>query len=135
MGTFTEHSAEEQPLSYRFPKEERLRSKKLIDRLFREGSSFNLYPLRFVVLQVPELSEPPVQILVSVSKRHFKKAVDRNRLKRQMREAYRLHKHVLDQASTAGGTRYIAILYIGKEKNPFKVICKKLNSGLERLLS
>ncbi|WP_207436285.1 ribonuclease P protein component [Sabulibacter ruber] len=135
MGTFTEHSAEEQPLSHRFPKEERLRSKKLIDQLFREGSSFNLYPLRFVALHVPEPSDVPVQVLVSVSKRNFKKAVDRNRIKRQMREAYRLHKHVIPQQNTLGGTWYIGVLYIGKEKNPFKIICKKLNSGLERLVS
>ncbi|GGK84880.1 ribonuclease P protein component [Rufibacter glacialis] len=135
MGTFTEHSAEEQSISYRFPREERLRSKKLIEQLFREGSSFNSYPLRFVALHVPGPAELPVQVLVSVSKRNFKKAVDRNRIKRQLREAYRLHKHVLSQPSTPEGTWYIGILYIGKEKNPFNVICKKLNSGLERLIS
>ncbi|KAA3440791.1 ribonuclease P protein component [Rufibacter hautae] len=135
MGTFTEHSAEEQPLSYRFPKEERLRSKKLIEQLFREGSSFNSYPLRFVALQVPGSAELPVQVLVSVSKRSFKKAVDRNRIKRQMREAYRLHKHTLSKANPEGGTWCIGILYIGKEKSPFNVISKKLNLGLERLLT
>ncbi|ALI99318.1 ribonuclease P protein component [Rufibacter tibetensis] len=134
MGTFTEHSAEEQSISYRFPKEERLRSKKLIEQLFREGSSFNSYPLRFVALHVPVPSELPVQVLVSVSKRNFKKAVDRNRLKRQMREAYRLHKHVFSKPTPESGTWYIGILYIGKEKNPFNLISKKLNSGLERLL-
>ncbi|RNI23349.1 ribonuclease P protein component [Rufibacter latericius] len=135
MGTFTEHSAEEQSISYRFPKEERLRSKKLIEQLFREGSSFNSYPLRFVALHVPGPAELPVQVLVSVSKRNFKKAVDRNRLKRQMREAYRLHKHVLLKPQKEEGTWYIGILYIGKEKNPFNLISKKLNSGLERLLT
>ncbi|GAB2552506.1 ribonuclease P protein component [Rufibacter soli] len=135
MGTFTEHSAEEPPISYRFPKEERLRSKKLIEQLFREGSSFNSYPLRFVALHVPEVSEPPVQVLVSVSKRNFKKAVDRNRLKRQIKEAYRLSKPALSQVNTQGGTWYIGVLYIGKEKNPFNTIHKKLNSGLERLFT
>ncbi|MBC3539151.1 ribonuclease P protein component [Rufibacter sediminis] len=136
MGSFTEHSAEEHSISYRFPKEERLRSKKLIEQLFREGSSFNSYPLRFVALHLPgPAAEFPVQVLVSVSKRNFKKAVDRNRLKRQMREAYRLHKHVLTQSAAADGTWCIGILYIGKEKNPFNLISKKLNSGLERLLS
>lgn len=133
MGTFTEHSAEEQPLSHRFQKEERLRSKKLIDQLFREGSSFNSYPLRFVALHLPQESQPPVQVLVSVSKRSFKKAVDRNRLKRQIKEAYRLNKHLVPHLNTQGGTWFIAILYIGKEKNPFNTISKKLISGLERL--
>jgi ribonuclease P protein component len=135
MGSFTEHSAEEHSISYRFPKEERLRSKKLIEQLFREGSSFNSYPLRFVALHVPGPSELPVQVLVSVSKRNFKKAVDRNRLKRQMREAYRLHKHEFFKPNPDGGTWYIGILYIGKEKSPFNYISKKLNSGLERLLT
>ena len=135
MGTFTEHSAEEPLISYRFPKEERLRSKKLIEQLFREGSSFNSYPLRFVALHLPQESQPPVQVLVSVSKRYFKKAVDRNRLKRQMREAYRLHKPLISQLNTQGGTWLIGILYVGKEKNPFNYISKKLNSGLERLFS
>jgi len=135
MGTFTEHSAEEQPISYRFQKEERLRSKKLIDRLFREGSSFNVYPLRFVALHLPETAEPPVQVLVSVSKRYFKKAVDRNRLKRQIKEAYRLNKHQIPPLNTQGGTWVIGILYIGKEKSPFNTISKKLNLGLERLLT
>jgi ribonuclease P protein component len=133
MGTFTEHSAEEPPISYRFKREERLRSKKLIERLFREGSSFNSYPLRFIALHVPGPTDLPVQVLVSVSKRIFKKAVDRNRLKRQMREAYRLQKHTLLQPTAQPGTWYIGILYIGKEKNPFITISKKLNSGLDRL--
>ncbi|MGV3539489.1 MAG: ribonuclease P protein component [Rufibacter sp.] len=135
MGTFTEHSAEEQPLSHNFKKEERLRSKKLIDRLFREGSSFNVYPLRFVALHLPEASEPPVQVLVSVSKRYFKKAVDRNRLKRQIKEVYRQNKHLIPQLNTQGGTWIIGILYIGKEKSPFNTISKKLNLGLERLFT
>ncbi|WP_071887771.1 ribonuclease P protein component [Rufibacter sp. DG15C] len=135
MGTFTEHSAEEQPISYRFQREERLRSKKLIDQLFREGSSFNSYPLRFVVLRLPQPSVgAPVQVLVSVSKRHFKKAVDRNRLKRQIREAYRLQKHALAAALSPDTTLLIAFLYTGKEKSSFNTICKKLNSGLERLI-
>ncbi|MBA9079771.1 ribonuclease P protein component [Rufibacter quisquiliarum] len=88
-----------------------------------------------MALHLPEPSEPPVQLLVSVSKRYFKKAVDRNRLKRQIREAYRLQKQVVPACNTQGGTWLIGVLYIGKEKNPFNTISKKLNSGLERLLT
>ncbi len=133
MGPFTEHAAEEPLISYRFPKEERLRSKKLIEQLFREGSSFNSYPLRFVAIYLPQESQS--QVLVSVSKRYFKKAVDRNRLKRQIKDAYRLRKPFVPQLHTPEGAWLIGILYVGKEKNPFNYISKKLNSGLERLFS
>ena len=76
----------------------------------------------------------PPQVLVSVSKRHFKKAVDRNRIKRQLREVYRQHKQVL--LSPQGYTlQLIGILYIGKEKSDFGLIRKKLISGLERSLN
>ncbi|MCC9168341.1 ribonuclease P protein component [Pontibacter harenae] len=122
------------PDCYTFSKEERLCSKRLIALLFSKGSSFNLYPLRFVYHTPQEEAFPAAtQVILSVSKRHFKRAVDRNRLKRQMREAYRLNKHVL-QANPAKAPRLLAILYIGKEKKSFDSIQKKLISGLERCL-
>jgi len=121
-------------ISYSFPREERLRSKKLISELFRTGSSFNLYPLRFVLLKHPEHSETPAQVLISVSKKYFKKAVDRNRLKRQIREAYRLNKYILHPEGKTI-VAVLGIIYIGKEKNTFTIIRKKLISGLERSLT
>ncbi|WP_223284727.1 ribonuclease P protein component [Hymenobacter qilianensis] len=84
--------------SYSFPKEEHLCRKKLIDELFGRGSSFGLYPLRLVWLPALAPTTAPPQVLVSVSKRSFKRAVDRNRLKRLMREAYRLNKYRLLEA-------------------------------------
>ena len=76
-------------------KPERLNRKKIIERMFAGGSrSFSLFPLRVVYLPVPDL-EAQAAILVSVSKRRFKRAVKRNRVKRQIREAYRLNKHLL----------------------------------------
>lgn len=133
MSAASNHPDKEE-ISHSFPKEERLHSKKLIAELFSKGSSFNLYPLRFVLVKHPDPSATPPQVLVSVSKKYFKKAVDRNRLKRQIREAYRQHKHLLqDQGHYS--IQLIGILYIGKEKSDFNLIRKKLISGLERSVS
>ncbi|MBF9255172.1 ribonuclease P protein component [Pontibacter sp. 172403-2] len=120
-----------QPASYTFPKEEHLCSRRHIALLFSKGSSFNLYPLRFVYLTPQDMPPDKTQVLISVSKRYFKRATDRNRLKRQMREAYRLNKHLLTQ-NPAQAPRLLGILYIGKEKKSFATIQKKLISGLER---
>jgi ribonuclease P protein component len=121
--------------SYAFPKEEHLCRKKLIDELFGRGSSFGLYPLRLVWLPTTAPTTDPPQVLVSVSKRSFKHAVDRNRLKRLMREAYRLNKYRLLEAPGGHSVALLAIIYSGKEKKPFALVEKKLISGLERLLT
>ncbi|WP_162428479.1 ribonuclease P protein component [Pontibacter pudoricolor] len=122
MDSEKDHEAP-QPLTYTFSKEERLCSKRLITLLFSKGSSFNLYPLRFVFYTEPGTTPAPTQVVISVSKRHFKRAVDRNRLKRQMREAYRLNKQLL-LADPAKAPALLGILYIGKEKNPFNLFRK-----------
>ena len=75
------------------------------------------------------------QVLVSVSKRTFKRAVDRNRLKRLVREAYRLNKYRLIEAPGGHPVGLLGLIYTGKEKKPFTLVEKKLISGLERLLS
>jgi len=121
--------------SYSFPKEEHLCRKKLIDELFGRGSSFGLYPLRLVWLPAEAPTAAPPQVLVSVSKRNFKRAVDRNYLKRLLREAYRLNKYRLTEAEGGHSVGLLAIIYTGKEKKPFTLVEKKLISGLERLLT
>jgi ribonuclease P protein component len=76
-------------------KAERLNKKKIIERMFAGGAhSFSIFPLRVVYLRVEDL-DAPVAILISVSKRRFKRAVKRNRVKRQLREAFRKNKHPL----------------------------------------
>ncbi|PRY07890.1 ribonuclease P protein component [Pontibacter ummariensis] len=124
----------EQPSSYTFSKEERLCSKRLTALLFSKGSSFNLYPLRFVYYTPQDPLPGHTQVLISVSKRYFKRAVDRNRLKRQIREAFRLNKHILAQ-SQEQAPQLLGIIYIGKEKKSFHSIQKKLISGLVRCLN
>ena len=73
-------------------KRERLKSRKQIDNLFAEGKSFAVFPIRVTYSFMPTDGDALVQIGVTVSKRNFKKAVDRNRIKRLFREAYRLQK-------------------------------------------
>lgn len=77
-----------------YPKIEKLKKKKYIDLLFSEGRTVTKYPLRLVYVPVKDL-EVPLQMGVSVSKRYFKKAVDRNYFKRVLRECYRLNKQIL----------------------------------------
>ncbi|KUF44875.1 ribonuclease P protein component [Myroides marinus] len=80
---------------YNYPKKEKLKSKIAIDELFTTGKTVSKYPLRMVYVQIANDDNLPLKVGVSVSKRHFKKAVDRNYFKRLLREAYRLNKHML----------------------------------------
>lgn len=99
-------------MSYRLKKKERLCSKKLIDRIFKGGgsSSISIFPIRVVYLPVSnEGHTEPVMIMTSVSKRHFKHAVKRNFIKRQLREAYRRNKHILIDALWDKG---LALIFI-----------------------
>ena len=120
---------------YAFPKEEHLCRKKLIDELFgKQGSSFGVYPLRIVWTRSETLSATPPQVLISVSKRTFKRAVDRNRLKRLIREAYRLNKYQLLEHPGGHAVGTLGIIFTGKEKSPLAVLEKKLISAFHRLL-
>ncbi len=77
-----------------FSKNERLCSKPLIDQLIQKGNSFNGFPFKVIWMEIQE-SSAPVKIVISVPKRNFKRAVDRNRIKRLIREAYRKNKQPL----------------------------------------
>jgi ribonuclease P protein component len=80
---------------FSFRKDEILNKKKLIDRLFAEGNSFFIYPFKVHYLFAPLETPFPVQVMIIVGKRSFSLAVDRNRVRRQIREVYRLNKHLL----------------------------------------
>ena len=80
-------------IRYTLGKEERLKSRKLIDQLFKEGKSFSSFPFRVVWKYLPSASDSFLKAGFTVSTKHFKKAVDRNRIRRLMKEAYRLQKN------------------------------------------
>ena len=78
--------------TFSYNKFEKLKSRKQIELLFAQGKSISSFPVKVFYLPVVHTPEHPVQVGVGVSARNFKKAVDRNTIKRRMREAYRLHK-------------------------------------------
>jgi len=83
-------------MRFTYPKNEKLKSRKQIKKLFTEGKSLSIYPLRLVYLETKN-AKTPFQIGVSVSKKHFKRAVDRNCFKRVLRETYRLNQYILKE--------------------------------------
>lgn len=94
-----------------FPKTERLSSVILIEKLFAGGSkSLPAFPLRIVYMPVEGEELPAVSVLISVPKKRFKRAVKRNRVKRQIREAYRKHKYLLIDPLKAAGKKLPLLL-------------------------
>ena len=113
---------------YTFTKEERLCSKKHLDLLFKGGSSFLLYPFRISYLFVTASNLPPVQVVISVPKKRYKRAVDRNLIKRRIRESYRLNKseHLSVNLPASGETLLLSIQFIGKEIPQFAYLQARL---------
>jgi ribonuclease P protein component len=120
-------------------KQERLKSRKLIDQVFKEGKSFGLFPYRVYYL-FPEAKalKQPIDLLqfgVGVSTRNFKHATDRNRIKRLTREAWRLQKTPLRELVQLKGIPFtVFIIYTGKELPPFETANEKIAVILTRLL-
>ncbi len=119
----------------KFTKEERLCSRKSLDALFNNGSSFLLYPFRVSYLFAESISPAPVQIVINVSKKRYKRAVDRNLLKRRMREAYRIHKHAhfYTHLQPSGKLLLLSIQFIGKQKYEFAFMEKKMINVFKKL--
>lgn len=118
---------------YHFKKEDKLKSRKAIEQLFATGKSFSNFPFRIVWL--PQNAQAILQAGVGVSNRNFKKAVDRNRIKRLMREAYRLQKHELQQhLEVKEKAMSLFILYQGKDLPEYTAIFEKIGTVIKRLI-
>ncbi len=121
-------------MDYKFSKQEKLKSRKLIEKMFTEGKTVSKYPLKLIYIQTELKDETMIQAGVSVSKRNFKKAVDRNKIKRLLREAYRLNKNLI--FNTIQFPYALMFLYIGKEfpKN-YDEISKSMIKLLQKFVS
>ena len=118
-------------MNYTLSKNERLHSKKSIKELFDKGSSFFLYPFKVLYFESPQNPIETNQVLFSVSKRKIKKAVDRNHVKRRIKEAYRLNKHLLTDKNKC--KKNIAFIYVSSDISTFKSIEPVIQKILKKL--
>ncbi|AEW02823.1 ribonuclease P [Niastella koreensis] len=115
-------------------KTERLKRRKIIEQLFSEGRAVTAFPIRVQYKMVDQLAVP-LQAGFSVSSRNFKRAVDRNRIKRLIREAYRLQKLPLEQAlQTKEQQLALFLIYTGKELPAYALVKEKVEVVLKKLL-
>jgi len=118
-----------------FRKPERICNQKQIDDLFTSGKSFTHGLFRLIYLETGPVGMPPVQVLIAVPKKNLRKAVDRNRMKRLIREAYRLSKHKITEVLTRAGKHYdIAFVFTGKNCVSQSETQAAINVLLDRLI-
>ena len=119
-----------------FPKSERLFLKKDIDHLFDNGQSFISFPMRIIYLLVTgdNYPESGISILISVPKKRIRHAVDRNRIKRLIRESFRLNKDdITDFCKETGNMLHIGFMYVSNEVLPYADIEKAIQKALKRI--
>lgn len=116
-----------------FPKEEHLCGQTAIDMLFRKGKSFLAFPVK--VTYILTTDEVPVRCMVVAPKKKFKHAVDRNLVKRQLREAYRKNKHALfDWVETHQQQLHLSMVFVSDRHIPSHVVERKIKVALDKLL-
>ena len=119
-------------MNFNYPKNEKLKSKITIGLLFSEGKSVSKYPLRLVYHSGALGDEQQLKVGVSVSKKYFKKAVDRNYFKRLLRESYRLNQHLLKQQLDQPYA--LMLFYQSKDRLSFEEINTKTIQLFEKFL-
>lgn len=120
---------------FTFTKEERVTGEKRIENLFTNGCSFIAYPFKVVFVEVESVSEFPLSILVSIPKKRIKSAVKRNRMKRLVRETYRLNKHLFCSQSFAKPHHFdVAFVYVKNELADYQVVEKAMKKALSELI-
>ena len=124
----------ENKIRYTLTKDERLKSRKTIEHLFREGKSFSVFPFRILWMRTA-LPAPDLQAGFAVSSKYFKKAVDRNRVKRLMREAYRLQKNSLaEHIKERQKQLAVFFVYTGNELPEYQNVFDKTGLVIKRLI-
>jgi ribonuclease P protein component len=118
-----------------FKKEERLSEKKIIKELFEKGFSFYLSPFKVVWRNTPVEGRYPAKVMITVSSRNFRNAVDRNRIRRIVREVYRKNKQILYESITESSMRLAFVLiYTGKNIIQYSEAEAKIILILQRLV-
>jgi len=117
-----------------FSKDERLKSRKQISRLFSKNKHVFSYPFKFIYTTNDSESPYPAKVLISVSKRSFKRAVDRNHMKRLIRESYRKNKELIYAPLQDQGMKIlVGIIFVGNEIMDYKKIESGIIKGLTKL--
>ena len=121
---------------FSYQSKEKLKSRKLMDQLFTVGKSVSVFPLKAFYNEVDIDLDFPVKLGVGVSSRNFKKAVDRNRIKRLLREAYRLHKQpLLEFANSKNKKIIVFILFVDKALPQLETLQNKLPLLIDKLIN
>ncbi len=124
--------------SFRFPKAQKLWGETSVDMLFARGEGFTRFPLRVVYLVRDESrpGEAPLRMMVSVGKKRFKRAVKRNRVKRLVREAWRLRKGAVERALAASRAKglYVGFVFVGKELPSMIAVSASMAKAVDKLV-
>lgn len=120
--------------AFSFPRQERIKGTIQPSLLFQNGSVINEFPVSCRFLFIPE-AEPGLKVLLAVPKKRFKRAVDRNRIRRQMREAWRLNVAPLrEQQLQTPGVLLIGLYFQSNEQLPYNVLENKIKLLINRLI-